>query len=117
MATKKKKEIDPECVEFGLRIRRFREVRHLSQKAAAGLMDVERTSLNRWENGHEWPSLKAGRKLQMHLGVSVGPEPVLQEPSGQLTLPFDFEPYSLALRISPQRETVQFEVQLKKLGT
>jgi transcriptional regulator with XRE-family HTH domain len=108
---------DPARVALGSRIRKCREALRLTQLAAADLMEVERTSLNRWENGHEMPSLKAMGKLQKHLRVPGDLEQAAEEPQEQLMLPFDFEPFSLALRISPQRETVHFEVHLKKLGS
>jgi hypothetical protein len=72
-------------------------------------MDVQRTSLSRWENGHEMPRGENMTKLHDHLGMPIGTDEdgdsqeLSQEqasgPGYQLTLPFD-QPIDLELRLT-----------------
>jgi transcriptional regulator with XRE-family HTH domain len=104
--------------EFGQRIAKCRKKMGLSQAAAAAMMKVQRTSLSRGENGHEMPSGPAMGKLRDHLRVPIGENDFSPSTAEtQMLLPFDFEQFAIDLRISPQRATVQFDVQIKKVAS
>lgn len=105
---------------FGQRIRQCRQQKGWTQTQAAKIMGVQRTSLNRWENGHETPSGENIAKLSDHLGVSIGsaehPVSAASPEVHQLSLPFQPR-LEVELRIRPKRaDTVQLEVQLKTAG-
>lgn len=106
--------------EFGLRIIRCRKKIGWTQFTAAEKMGVQRTSLSRWENGHEMPSGENMTKLRDVLGVPIGSNEDLDAPEPttyQLLLPFD-RPIGIELKVAPQRaDTVQFQVQLKNLAS
>ena len=104
--------------EFGRRIAKCRRNLGLSQEKAAQIMKIQRTSLSRWENGHEMPCGEAMQKLRDHLNVPIGESDVPPPPvDAQLLLPFDFDQFAIQLKISPQRATVQFEVQVKQVAS
>ena len=86
--------------EFGRKIRECR--RHLgwSQIEAAKRMNVQRTSLNRWENGHEMPRGENMTKLHDHLNVPIGMGIAEETTMYQLLLPFD-KPIGVELRMAP----------------
>jgi len=103
-------------VEFGQRIARYRSQRGWTQTRAAEVMGVQRTSLNRWENGKEMPCGENMTKLRDHLKMPIGTEEEPPEPSEmhQLALPFE-PPLDLEFRVTPKGpDTVQFEVRLKQ---
>ena len=112
---------DRKSSEFGQRIRDYRRRRGWTQTHAAVVMGVQRTSLNRWEQGREMPSGRNMAKLCDHLRIPIGTSEDVDAPSEgrtyQLLLPFD-QPLELELKVSPKRaDTVQFQVQLKGVAS
>ena len=112
---------DQSSLEFGQRIRHYRERKGWTQTLAATVMGVQRTSLNRWENGRETPCGTNMTKLRDHLGIPIGTYEDRDAPSEgqayQLLLPFD-RPIELELRVNPKRaDTVQFQVRLKDIAS
>ena len=113
------------ALKFGQRITRYRKRRGWSQIQAARVMQVQRTSLNRWEKGHEMPSCENMTKLRDHLQMPIGTNEeateVLNAQPGhqnlyQLALAFD-QPIELELRVMPQKaDSVQFQVRLKDIA-
>ena len=53
-----------ESTDYQALIRRYREEKMISQKEFADLIGVSFASVNRWENGHFTPTLKARRKIR-----------------------------------------------------
>jgi transcriptional regulator with XRE-family HTH domain len=104
---------------FGQRIRDYRKKRGWSQTQAAKIMGVQRTSLNRWEHGHEMPRGENVAKLMDHLQIPIGlseREPSTHEGTCQLVLPFD-SPTQFLVRIGPKTATtVQVEVQIRQIA-
>ena len=106
---------------FGQRIRICREKRGWTQTHAANIMGVQRTSLNRWEKGHEMPRGDSMTKLRDYLQVPIGTQENDDQQAGlnsyQLVFPFD-RTINLEVRISPQRtEAVQVQVQFKSVAS
>lgn len=105
---------------FGLRIRDYRKKRGWTQTQAARIMGVQRTSLNRWEHGHEMPSGENVAKLRDHLNLPIGfqeKDPLRSEDGYQLLLPLD-PPIELLIRIGPKIDnSVQVEVQFRQLAS
>src|ERR1700682_6366013 len=99
-------------IEFGERIRRFRKRKGWNIKELAKAMNAQRTSISRWENGHEMPCAENLTKLQdlleMPIGTSGGGEVPTEDQTYQLLLPFH-PPIDLELRVTPKRpDIVQF---------
>jgi transcriptional regulator with XRE-family HTH domain len=106
---------------FGQRIRRYRKKKGWSIKELATVMHVQRTSLSRWENGHEMPCGQNMTKLRDHLQMPIGTSEdaiaPIDDRTYQFLLPFD-PPIDLELKVTPKRpDIVQFQVQLKSAAS
>ena len=110
-------------LELGQKITKYRKRLGWNVTEAAKIMKVQRTSLSRWEHGHEMPSGDNLTKLHDHLSMPIGIEEgaplasVGLEAGYQLVLPFD-QPANLELRVvrkTPQ--AVQLELKVKGLAT
>lgn len=85
-------------------------------------MKVPRTSLSRWEHGHEMPCADYMIRLHEHLGLPIGalpsPEGGSQSPmevGWQLALPFD-TPANCEVRVTRKGPgSVQIEFRVKGL--
>lgn len=107
--------------QFGRRIRAYRQKQGWTQTHAAKLMDVQRTSLNRWENGKEMPNGENMTKLRDHLKLPIGTHEDVDQQTAesvyQLILPFN-RAVGLELRVIPKTAaTVQIQVQIKNLAS
>jgi transcriptional regulator with XRE-family HTH domain len=107
--------------QFGQRIRRYRKRKGWSQTQAATEMGVQRTSLNRWENGREMPCGANMTKLRDHLDMPIGSnegrEAADDREVHQLLLPFD-RSIDFELKVTPKSaDAVQFEVRLKHIAS
>lgn len=60
------------CLEFGKRVKEFREMRHVSQCELAVKMNTKQSSISRMEGGGHDPRLSTILKVAEALGV--GPE-------------------------------------------
>ena len=104
--------------DFGKRIRVQRQLKRWSGAEAARQMKVARTSLSRWEHGHEMPCGNNIKKLYEYLGVTMRTDELSQgvdrsEVGYQLVLPFD-QPANFELRVSRKSEgSVKLEFVLK----
>jgi transcriptional regulator with XRE-family HTH domain len=110
----------PSTLLFGKRIQSYRKKRGWNQTQAAKVMGVQRTSLNRWENGKEMPNGESMTKLSDHLGIPVGSDEKalesLSRETIQMLLPFE-KPVNIEFRIGPRRaDAVQIQVQIKDLA-
>jgi transcriptional regulator with XRE-family HTH domain len=106
---------------FGRKITTQRRHLRLNQSQAARLMDVARTALNRWENGHELPSGESMIKLRDHLHLPIGTDEKVEGPTGlmeaacQLALPFD-RATNFELKVTRKsQDIVQLEIRVKGL--
>lgn len=109
------------ATELGARIRKYRKKKRWSQKTAAENMGVQRTSINRWENGRQVPSWSAMTKLRDHLGLPIGSDEdadaTAERRSYQLLLPFD-QVIEVHLKVLPKSaDAVQFEVQFRDFAS
>ena len=110
-------------IEFGRKITVCRQRREWSLSEAARQMDVPRTSLSRWEHGHEMPRGENMIKLRDHLLMPIGTDEDTQKPRGlmevayQLALPFD-QPANFELKVTRKaQDVVQIEFRLKNLAS
>ena len=109
-------------INFGRRITTHRERVGWSVSEAARQMKVPRTSLSRWEHGHEMPRGENMIKLRDHLVLPIGTDEDAQgnsrllEVGYQLILPFD-QPANFELKVTRKsQEVVQLELRLKGLA-
>jgi transcriptional regulator with XRE-family HTH domain len=106
-------------IGFGKRITAHRQRLGWSVTEAARQMHVPRTSMSRWEHGHEMPRGENMIKLHDHLRMPIGTEEAGQitnsslEVACQLMLPFD-QAANLELKvIRKTQDVVQLELRLK----
>lgn len=57
--------------DFGLRLRKLRENKHLSQEELGKRVGVTKGSIYRYENNVQSPSLETARKLAVVLGTTL----------------------------------------------
>lgn len=110
---------DGPSIEFGKRITQYRVLKGWSVSEAARQMSVPRTSLSRWEHGHEMPCGDNMIRLHDHLGMPISSLPsgggASQSPievGWQLVLPFD-QPANCeirAIRRGPTSVQIEFRV-------
>lgn len=105
-------------IDFGRRITAHRQRIPWSVSEAARQMNVPRSSLSRWEHGHEMPCGENMIKLRDHLHMPIGTEEAAREIHGpvevgyQLALPFD-QPTNFELRvIRKTQDRVQLELRI-----
>jgi putative transcriptional regulator len=55
-------------MDYSKLIKRIRETLLLSQEELAGKLGVSFATINRWENGHNIPTMKARRKIRDFCG-------------------------------------------------
>ncbi len=94
-----------------------------NQSEAARQMKVPRTSLSRWEHGHEMPRGENMIKLRDHLQMPIGTDEAAQQSNRlleigyQLALPFD-RSANFDLKVTRKApDIVQLEIKLKGLAS
>ena len=110
-------------IDFGRRITAHRQRIRWSVSEAARQMKVPRTSLSRWEHGHEMPRGENMIKLRDYLRMPIGTEEAAQEIRGsveigyQLALPFD-QPTNFELKVTRKtQDVVQLELRLRGMAS
>ena len=56
---------------FGKQIKEIRNNRHLTQQGMADLLDVDRTTISKWENGYSFPNIVDVKTIAEKLEVTL----------------------------------------------
>jgi transcriptional regulator with XRE-family HTH domain len=113
---------DGPFIAFGRRITTHRQQLGWNVTEAARQMQVPRTSMSRWEHGHEMPRGENMIKLHNYLRMPIGADEASQvtnrdlEVACQLILPFDQAANFEIKVIRKTQDVVQLELRLKGLA-